>query len=166
MRNVLWNVCVMMAGPPSTQLGHNRSALSNESRVQSWLCLCPCHRCEETLILELPVFKSIPVLQSPTVSSELWHSLGGCQGAFAMLWCNGLTHTLSVCRILLHYPSGFRGQSIFIVAGQNYMSMHGQKREDSLIFIHLLFNLSVTRYALCIFLYILLMYVEDIYKKK
>ncbi len=85
--------CLCYDGP-STQLGHNLSALSNESRVQNWLCLSPCHRCEETLILELPVFKSIPVLQSPAVSSELWHSLGGCQGAFAMLWCNGLTHTL------------------------------------------------------------------------
>lgn len=60
--------------------------------------LCPCLRCEETVIVQQQVFKSIPVRQSPAVSSELWCGLGGCQGAFGVLWSSWLTHIL--CMLL------------------------------------------------------------------
>lgn len=131
-----------------------------------WLCLCACHRCEETLILECPVFKLIPVCQSPVVLSELWHSLGGCQGSFVMLWRNRLAHTLSVCRIPSHYPSGFRGQSIFKVAGQNNMSMDGIGKSHWCLYTFCLNYRSLDIHYVFYFIFYWCMQKENIYKSK
>lgn len=103
-----WGMChgmFLWATPdPSNWPDVNPSTLSKRLGTE-----CPCLRCEETVIVEQQVFKSIPVRQSPVVSSELWCGLGRCQGAFGVLWSSWITPILCMLLDSLLLPTRLQG---------------------------------------------------------